>query len=170
MNYKTEIKQFPISGLEKFDLFGINPHSESDCEFVIVYDSETEEPILNLKVESDYSVTFRQADSVESYVIIGYGDRFVIFDLESKNKKYETTFSGYFSSFEIYEKDVYVASESELLRICLTGELIWTSECIGIDGVVISEITEGEIKGEGEHDPPGGWKPFIIDRKTGKIK
>ncbi len=170
MKYRTEIKQYPISGIEKIDLFGLNPYSESNCEFVIVYDMETEEPIFNLKVESDYSVTFSQTDSVNEMVIVGYGNKFVIFDLKSKSKKYETSFSGYFSSFKIYEQDVYVASESDLLKVCLTGELMWTAKSIGIDGVVISEITEGEIKGEGELDPPGGWEPFIIDRMTGKEK
>lgn len=170
MKYRTEIKQHPISGIEEIDLFELNRYSESNCEFVIIYDKNTEEPILNLKVESDYSVTFSQTDSVNNLIIIGYGNRFAIFDLESKSKKYETCFNGYFSSFKIYNHEVFLASDSDLIRISLSGELIWTAEYLGIDGVEILEINEEEIKGKGEYNPPGGWESFIIDRNTGKVK
>lgn len=170
MKYAIELKQYPISGLNKIDLFGLNPHSESNCEFVIVSDLETEEPIINLKVESDYSATFKQCEAVNNLIVIGYGNRFVIYDLENNDKRFETSFDGYFSSFKIDREDIFVASECDLLKIKNTGKIEWTAKSIGIDGIVISEITEDEIKGEGEHDPPGGWKPFVIDRKTGKEK
>ena len=170
MRYTTELKQYPISGLEKIDLFGLNPHSESNCEFVIVSDLDTGEPIKNLKVESDYSVTFKQIETVKNLIVIGYGNRFVIYDLENNNKRFETSFDGYFSSFKIDREDIFVASECDLIKIKNTGKIEWTAKSLGIDGVVISEITDDEIKGEGEHDPPGGWIHFVIDRKTGKEK
>ena len=167
MKNKAEIKPYSISGLEKIDLFGINPNSESNCDFIIVTDLETEEPIISLKIESDYSANFKQCQAVNDLIVIGYGNRFVIYDLVNRCKKFETSFDGYFSSFKIDGNDIFVASESDLLKINMNGTLEWTAEALGIDGVVISKITESKIFGEGELDPPGGWESFVINRKTG---
>ena len=166
--YKTKIKLDPISGVETVDLFNINPGTGSGCEFVVVTNLETGGPVINLKIESDYPVIFKKVDVVNGLIVIGYGNRFAIFNLEGKYITYETSFDGYFGSFEIDGDDIFVATDSCLLKIKLSGELIWTSEVLGVDGVVITSITGPEIRGDGEWDPPGGWEPFVIDRETGR--
>jgi hypothetical protein len=61
-----------------------------------------------------------------------------------------------------------VASNAHLLCFGAQAQLIWQSGCLGIDGVVVNEVKNGVIYGEGEYDPPGGWKPFQLDFPTGK--
>lgn len=168
MKYITEIKSEPISEVEIKDLFGINPYSETGCEFVRIKNASTFEPIINLKVESDYSPTFKQSEVVDGMVIIGYGNRFSIFDLKKKKIKINLSFDGYFGSFEVDNREIFVATDSEMINLTFQGIEKWKTDNLGIDGVIISQITETEIIGSGEWDPPGGWESFKLNRKTGK--
>ena len=53
-----------------------------------------------------------------------------------------------------------MASVEHLFRVELDGSLGWRSDPLGIDGVVVNQIADGVIRGEGEWDPSGGWRPF----------
>ena len=170
MKYITEIKSEPISGVEIIDLFGINPHSYSDCEFVRIKDALTYDAIINLKVESDYSPTFKQCEIINDIVLIGYGNRFSIFDLTDKKIKADLLFEGYFGSFKVDNGEILIATDSELLNLNFRGDKNWKTDNLGIDGVLISKITETEIIGNGEWNPPGGWESFKLDRNTGLKK
>ena len=81
MKFLTEINPEPISEIESVDLIGINPNSEINCEFVRIKDASTNKPIINLKIESDYSPASKQSSVANEIVIIGYGNRFLMFDL-----------------------------------------------------------------------------------------
>jgi len=38
---------------------------------------------------------------------------------------------------------------------------------LGIDGIIVASTSDGVISGEGEWDPPGGWRPFRLSLATG---
>jgi hypothetical protein len=61
-----------------------------------------------------------------------------------------------------------VASDSHLYSFTPDGSLLWTSEELGIDGVVVNYFDHEIIKGDGEWDPPGGWQPFVVNANNGK--
>ncbi len=170
MEYKAEIKPEPILKVDKIDLFLVNPYSEIDCEFIQVKNKLTSEPIINLKVESEFIPLFKQCEVVNEMILIGYGNRFCIFDMNERERKNLLFFNGYFSYFEVDNEDIFIASDSSLINIGLDGEEKWEADNLGIDGVVLSKITKTEIFGKGEWDPPNGWHPFILDRMTGKEK
>jgi hypothetical protein len=48
------------------------------------------------------------------------------------------------------------------------GNLVWQSDVLGIDGVIVDDVDNALIRGRGEWDPPGGWKPFAVSVKTGR--
>ena len=48
------------------------------------------------------------------------------------------------------------------------GKVICRTPNLGIDGVIIERFTEEKLYGSGEWDPPGGWRDFVLDLKTGK--
>lgn len=79
----------------------------------------------------------------------------------------EVTVEFYFGSFYPLPDSLLVCSGTRLYRLSPTGELMWTSPELGIDGVIVSEVRDGLILGEGEWDPPGGWLPFQISLATG---
>ena len=168
MKYITEIKPEPIKEVKTIDLFGINSHSKADCEFVRIKSASTFEPIINLKVESDYSPTFKQSEVVDGMVIVGYGNRFSIFDLNYKETKVNLSFDGYFGSFKVDNREIFVSTDSEMINLTFQGIEKWKADNLAIDGIIISRITETEIIGSGEWNPPGGWESFVLDRNTGK--
>ncbi len=75
---------------------------------------------------------------------------------------------GYFGY--IYEDGdvMYVADAGSLHCINHKGDVLWQNANLGIDGVVIHEIDQDKIFGDGEWDPPGGWISFVLDKQTGK--
>jgi len=48
--------------------------------------------------------------------------------------------------------------------------LLWRSDCLGIDGVMVDQVADGIIRGKGEWDPPGGWRPFQVRFATGRCE
>lgn len=120
-------------------------------------------------------VCFQAVRSVGSKAFIGYGSRLFIVDL-STNEVVIYEMDGYFSN--LFDADdlnttaedfsVLASSSSELFAFDLDGKLLWKAESLGIDGVIAEDATSTQINGSGEWDPPGGWEPFIVDRRTGK--
>jgi len=100
-------------------------------------------------------------------VVIGFGDQVFLVptgDGEPKEIKVGT----YFGHLYVEGGALLVASESRLLRVSPQGRVIWASVHLGIDGVIVDRIQNGVVYGEGEWDPPGGWKPFVLGLDTGR--
>ena len=74
----------------------------------------------------------------------------------------------YFAAFCAAKDYLLVASGVELLRLSPRGEVMWRAPKLGIDGVVVNGVEEGLVSGEGEFDPPGGWRPFVVRLDSGK--
>lgn len=71
----------------------------------------------------------------------------------------------------IYPGDGFllVASAERLMRVRPDATVLWASGPLGIDGVIVDEVTGGIIKGRGEWDPPGGWRPFRLSLESGEM-
>lgn len=74
----------------------------------------------------------------------------------------------YFGHLYVTEFALFVASAERAFRFDQDGSLRWKSEFLGLDGVLIHHIWEASVSGEGEWDPPGGWKPFAIFARSGR--
>lgn len=103
----------------------------------------------------------------EGFVVIGFEDRVCLVDpftAEITNFQME----GYFGSFHPGAGYLLLASATRVYRLEPEGRLAWTSQPVGLDGVVLGEITsDGRILGSGEWDPPDGWVPFTLDLESG---
>jgi hypothetical protein len=73
----------------------------------------------------------------------------------------------YFGHLYPLEHCLLVASSQRLFCVATDGIVKWSSRELGIDGVVVSRVWDAIIDGEGQWDPPGGWKPFRIRLDTG---
>ncbi len=102
------------------------------------------------------------------WIVIGFGhrlhfvsipgDRHVSFDLGS-----------YFGHLYPLD-DVLLVASADLLRMFSPDvTLWWTSDRLGIDGVLVDDVDGEVIHGRGEWDPPGGWQPFSLDLQTGRL-
>ena len=112
---------------------------------------------------------------VADIVYVGYAEFIFVISPEERSVRTHP-FEGYFSYIYIaedlqtsqHELAVLVAGASELLSFSSTGNLLWRSDILAIDGVVIDAVKDGVISGQGEWDPPGGWRPFKLCSKTGE--
>ena len=112
---------------------------------------------------------FKEAAIVDNLLLVGHEEHFYLYDLTANHNILVLKMNGYFGSFYIDKYNLFVADANGIFRINMNGAILWYSEYLGIDGVIIGKISETEIQGSGEMDPPGGWKDFIIDKKTGKV-
>lgn len=74
----------------------------------------------------------------------------------------------YFGHIYPTEDYVLAASADALLRIEPDRTVLWRRPGLGLDGVVVNDPGPPIIRGEGEWDPPGGWRPFVIDAARGE--
>lgn len=121
-------------------------------------------------------VCFQDVRLIGSHAYIGYGSRFFVIDVELLSFD-EYAMDGYFcnlySAHEITSSgDVFTVlatSASELLAFDHYGALVWKTSALGVDGVVVHAVSGNMLFGEGEWDPPGGWRPFTVSEITGEI-
>jgi hypothetical protein len=73
----------------------------------------------------------------------------------------------YFCGFQAEEDGLLVATGGRVLRLDECGEVVWRSERLALDGVVIRTVQGGVVFGEGEWDPPGGWRSFALTLSDG---
>lgn len=119
---------------------------------------------------------FRSLRSIHSLVYIGFGQFVFVVDVCLRQVR-RYPLHGYFGHLydagDLEHLDSHVSvlatSASEVFAFDRTGDLIWKQSDLGIDGVVLLRANAGRIDGEGEWDPPGGWRPFSLSSKNGSI-
>jgi hypothetical protein len=106
-----------------------------------------------------------------NWLVIGLGLQITFFNLSSLDSSIlrlgSTNFS-YFSEIYPTEELLLVASGTSLHCFGHDGALLWKHEDLGLDGVLIDDIKNGNVYGRGEWDPPNGWQPFFISLSTGQ--
>ena len=91
------------------------------------------------------------------FVVLGWSD--VVHVVHPASRRVQNVIcDGYFGHLYAYDRSLLIASASEL--ICLNEQAIelWRRGDLGIDGVTIDRVNNGLIEGQGEWDPPGGWR------------
>lgn len=124
---------------------------------------------------TDEYVCFQAVRTVGCRAFIGYGARLFIVNLSSDEVVTHHMDAYFCDLFDADDLDttpddvcILASSSSELFAFDLDGELLWKASQLGIDGVIAHAATATQISGSGEWDPPGGWEPFIVDRRTGE--
>ena len=74
----------------------------------------------------------------------------------------------YFCQIHATRDYVLLASGERLFRMEPDRSILWKSEYLGIDGVIVHEPGPTVVRGEGQWDPPGGWRPFALSVADGK--
>jgi len=127
--------------------------------YVVVADDE--DPVLRVDVYSDPDCfAFQDAILWRGNLVIGFGSHVHAVAL-ADHSVVSIALEMYFG--HLYPTDDYLllASGTRLHRMEPDRSISWTSEPLGIDGVVVDQRGP-TIRGEGEWDPPGGWRPFAV--------
>jgi hypothetical protein len=115
---------------------------------------------------SEETVCFQEMIVWRSWAVIGYGHHVhFISTLNDTVKSLEL--DCYFGHLYPFDDYLLAASGMSLYQIDARADIIWKSANLGIDGVLVHNISGNVIFGEGEWDPPGGWRPFQINCGTG---
>lgn len=140
---------------------------ETPSLFVTVADDDKR--ILRIDVYSNGAEcrAFQDAILWRDSVIVGFGGHVHAIALADHTVVTIET-SPYFGGLYATNDYLLIASGERLLRMEPDRSVLWTSEILGIDGVVVRDPGPGVVLGDGEWDPPGGWRPFALSAENGK--
>lgn len=136
--------------------------------------SDDDRPLLRVDVYGGWNLgfaAFKDAIVWRKHVFLGFGNGVYVIEpnLRSASKIDLGGTMRYFGAFYVGEDYLLAASAEALLRLAPDGSVLWKAPRLGLDGVVVHSIESGTIKGEGEWDPPGGWKPFVLQLDSGAL-
>ena len=143
--------------------------------FITIRDDDR--PLLRVDLYRDFSeetFTFQDTLVWRERVFVGYGHKVYVID-PKKQSAAEIFLAavgeglGYVGNFYSDEDYLLVASADSLLRLSSEGKVMWSAPNLGLDGVVVNSVENGLIQGEGEWDPPGGWRPFTVRLDSGEL-
>jgi len=132
--------------------------------------SENEELIDVYEIRYEYHISpFKQTLIVDNVLAVGYEKHFYLFDIFQREVLLLIHMKGYFGHLYFSQTDFYVTDAECVYRLDKTGKIIWQTDNLGHDGVIIEEMDALSIVGSGEWDPPGGWLKFMLDKTTGLV-
>lgn len=114
----------------------------------------------------------REVIEWRGWIVIGFGHTVALVDPVARTAAtHSTEFCtlSYFDDLHPYDDFLLVATGCGLMRFEPDGRLAWRTGGLGIDGVTVGVCDGGRITGDGEWDPPGGWRPYEVELETGKI-
>ena len=99
-------------------------------------------------------------------VVVGFGYHVHLIAL-SDHAHRSIPLEWYFGHLYPSGRNLFVTSAQRVFCIGPDQHVLWRSEIVGIDGVVLEEIDGPIVRGGGEWDPPGGWRPFALLASSG---
>jgi len=167
---RAEFRDYPASfysGVKNILISGEDSKKYDNQEYVIIFEYENE--VLNLEIRFEYySTPFQQIEFIGDLIIIGYQKNLYLYNLTTSfASKYEMDV--YFCQIYCFERGFLVTSATNILCFDSSANLIWASQSLGIDGVIIESVVNRIIFCKGEWDPPGGWKDYKISLDSGDI-
>ncbi len=161
-------------GVDRYLVVGANTDAAPVAARVLVDCGWGERVRIDIAAATE-CVCFKAVRTAGPKAFIGYGARLFIVNL-CTDEVVTFQMDGYFCN--LFDADdlntvaddfcILASSSSELFAFDQDATLLWKAEGLGIDGVIAHDATATQIRGEGEWDPPDGWEPFIVDRRTGE--
>lgn len=126
------------------------------------------QPLLRIDVHAEcFTGPFCEAIVWKSFAVIGWNDVVHFIDVDSRLTR-SIRCECYFGSFRPLDETLLIADAARIVCVDDRAQQLWKSERVGVDGVVIDRIVDGLVLGEGEWDPPGGWRPFRLLLASGQ--
>jgi hypothetical protein len=146
----------PGSGLRTPDLY------------ILVHAPKQRRVRVDLYRASEDTSCFEDVRLVGKVLTIGCGHRIHFVEVGGEDLAVMShNLGSYFGHFLYFADSVIVASAERVFRFTAQGSLLWRSDVVGIDGVIVDAVDDERICGKGEWDPPGGWRPFCLDLANG---
>ncbi len=132
--------------------------------------TQDEQPLLRVDVYSlgPDCIAFRKALIWHDYLVVGFGSHIHAISL-TDNSSITIPLAEYFGELYPTQNYLLIASCSRLFRMEQDRSILWTSDQLGIDGVIVHRAESPTIRGKGEWDPPGGGRNFAVSAEDGSI-
>ena len=101
-------------------------------------------------------------------IFVGFGEAVFVIDPRRKAGS-RVELESYFDRFYSTPDYLLVTSGVGISRLSPTGEVLWSSQRLALDGVIVSSVNDGIIFGDGEWDPPSSWRPFRVLLDSGAL-
>ena len=150
-----------LPGLFRLELGKPEEREEACCLF-----RRDGEPFLAVILHYEHS-TFNGAECLGDYAFLGFVQDIYVLNLLDYNVQH-WPLRGYFSGFYRCGDRMLAASACDLTCFDAAGKLVWESQVLGLDGVVVQDCDNRYIRVSGEWDPPGGWVDVVLDAQTGE--
>ncbi|MBN2533332.1 MAG: hypothetical protein JXB88_10590 [Spirochaetales bacterium] len=142
-----------------------------DC-YAILYNNDT--PVRRFDLYDDDFYDFKKLYHITGkWIIICFGNHVHWFNLVTTSIiSHKLSLSGsffYFCEILEYKNNILIATDEKLYNYDSNSNLIWKSESISVDGVIINDIKNNYIYCSCEMDPPGGWVEKKINIENGKV-
>jgi hypothetical protein len=124
-------------------------------------------PFARIDVWPSSAGPFTQVETWKTFVVLGWNDHAYLIDPLTREVT-SIRCDGYFGHIYPVDDRLLIADATRLVCLNERREQSWESASLGIDGVVVDDVRGGIIIGQGEWDPPGGWKPFRLTLATGE--
>jgi hypothetical protein len=137
--------------------------------FVTICDGEL--PLLRVDLypdSSSESAVFQDAIVWRDNVFVGLGHTVYVIDPKTR-LGFAVRLENYFAAFNSGEDYLLVVSADALLRMTADGKVLWKTPGLGLDGVTINRVGNGCVEGQGEWEPPEGWRPFKLQLESGRL-
>lgn len=112
---------------------------------------------------------FKAAMMVGDTLVVGHEAHCYIYDTALRVLRLKLEMQGYFGHLYFHDDRFYATDAWGMFCFDAAGNVAWENHQLGVDGVLIDTFSDKHIKGDGEWDPPGGWRSFVLDRETGEI-
>jgi hypothetical protein len=112
-------------------------------------------------------LTFNDAIIWRRNLIVGFGNHVHAISME-KRDAVTIALDEYYCGLYPTSDYLLIASGDRLFRMEPDRSVLWISDFLGIDGVVVNDPGPPVVRGEGEFDPPGGWRPFAVLAADGR--
>lgn len=124
------------------------------------------EPLLAVCLHYEHSIRTK-AEWLGEYAFFGFAEDIYVLDLIDYSVQH-WPLRGYVSEFFRCSDRLLAASACDLTCFDAAGKLVWESQGLGLDGVVVQDCANRYIRVSGEWDPPGGWVDAVLDAQTGE--
>jgi len=125
------------------------------------------DPFLRVDIYGDSgSSLFEEVIVWRENVVVGFGSHVHLIALPDHAHR-SIPLEWYFGHLYPSERNLFVTSAQRVFCFGPDQQVLWRSEIVGIDGVVLDDIDGPTVRGEGEWDPPRGWRPFALLASSG---
>ena len=139
------------------------------AEIFVLVDAGDRRICIAIHPDGPQAYPFRDAVIWHDLAVIGFGCALYVVGLKDLHPRVHE-FAGYFGSMVSTDAYCLAASDEGVLRLSEDGTALWHQRGLAADGVLISDVSESVLQGEGQWDPPDGeWSPFRLELATGRV-